>query len=133
MTSELFWMTITVFMTALFWVPYFLDRVAVRGLWPAISGMQAEVNLPHSAWAQRAMRAHENAVENLAIFVPAVLVAHLLHISTPLTQMAVVVYFGARLVHYSVYTLGVPLGRTLSFTVAWGAQMVIIASVLHWL
>ena len=39
-----------------------------------------------------------------------------------LTQMAVVVYFAARLAHYVVYTLGVPLGRTLSFTVAWGAH-----------
>jgi len=133
MTVELFWMTITVFMTALFWVPYFVDRVAVRGLWPAISGTQAEVNLPHSPWAQRAIRAHQNAVENLAIFVPAVLAAHLLGISTPLTKMAVVAYFAARALHYIVYTAGVPLGRTLSFTVGWGAQMVIIASVLRWL
>jgi hypothetical protein len=31
MTTELYWMTLTVFMTALFWVPYVLDRYVVRG------------------------------------------------------------------------------------------------------
>jgi uncharacterized MAPEG superfamily protein len=133
MTVELFWMILTVFMTALFWLPYLIDRIAVRGLWAAVSGTQAEVNLPHSPWAQRAVRAHQNAVENLAIFVPAVLTAHVLNISTPLTRMAAVAYFAARLLHYIVYTAGVPLGRTLCFTVGWVAQMVIIASVLHWL
>ena len=133
MTTELYWMTLTVFMTALFWLPYLIDRVAVRGLWPAISGTLPEGDGPHSMWAQRAIRAHENAVENLAIFVPLVLTAHVLAISTPATRMAAVVYFAARLVHFVVYTAGVPLGRTLAFTVGWGAQMVILASVLHWL
>ena len=133
MTVELYWMTLTVFMTALFWLPYLIDRIAVRGLWPAISGTLPESGGPHSLWAQRAIRAHQNAVENLAIFVPLVLTAHLLTISTPATRMAAVVYFAARLVHFVVYTAGVPLGRTLAFTVGWGAQMVILASVLHWL
>ena len=42
MTTELYWMTLTVLMTALFWVPYILDRVAVRGLMPAISDTKPE-------------------------------------------------------------------------------------------
>ena len=46
---------------------------------------------PIESWiapeAQRAMKAHENAVDNLAIFVPAVLTAHVLGISTPATKM----------------------------------------------
>jgi hypothetical protein len=41
MTTELYWLTLTVLMTALFWVPYFLDRVAVRGMWSTISGTQS--------------------------------------------------------------------------------------------
>ena len=106
MTTELYWMTLTVFMTALFWVPYVLDRYVVRGFWPALAGTQPEGNGPQSVWAQRAIRAHENAAENLAIFVPAVLTAAFLHISTPATRMAVVVYFFARLAHFIVYTFG---------------------------
>lgn len=133
MTTELYWLTLTVLMTALFWVPYFLDRVAVRGIWAAISGTQPENGGPHSLWAQRAIRAHQNAVENLAIFVPAVLTAHALDITTPTTRMGVVVYFFARLLHFCGYTAGVPLARTLTFTVGWGAQIAIIASILHWI
>jgi hypothetical protein len=37
MTTELYWLTLTVLTTALFWVPYILDRLAVRGVWPALS------------------------------------------------------------------------------------------------
>jgi hypothetical protein len=56
MTTELYWMTLTVFMTALFWVPYVLDRYIVRGFWPALAGTQPEGNGPQSVWAQRARR-----------------------------------------------------------------------------
>ena len=133
MTTELYWLTLTVLMTALFWVPYILDRLAVRGVWPALSDTKPEGGGPHSLWAQRAIKAHQNGVENLAIFVPAVLIAHLLNISTPATRMAVVIYFLARLVHFLVYLAGVPVARTLAFAVGWGAQIVILASILRWI
>jgi uncharacterized MAPEG superfamily protein len=130
MNVELAWMTYTVAMTALFWLPYVLDRIAVRGLWPVLANGRPEDALPHSLWAQRAIRAHVNAIENLAIFVPAVVTAHLLNISTPATRMAAIVYFFARLTHFIVQTLGIPVVRTLAFTVGWAAQLVILASVL---
>jgi len=133
MTTELHWMTLTVLMTALFWVPYILDRMVTRGIPATISGAVPEGGAPQSPWAQRAIKAHANAVENLAIFVPAVLAAHVLAVSTPATQMAAAVYFFARLAHFVVYTAGLPAVRTLAFAVGWGAQIVIIASVLGWL
>ncbi len=131
MTTELYWLTLTLLMTALFWLPYVLDRLAVRGMVPALTDTRPESGGPHSLWAQRAIRAHQNAVENLVIFVPAVLIAQLLHISTPATRAAVIVYFFARLVHFLVYTAGVPVVRTLAFAVGWGAQIVIILAVLR--
>ena len=130
MTTELYWLTLTVLMTALFWVPYILDRLVVRGMVPAITDTKPEGGGPHSLWAQRAIRAHTNAVENLVIFIPAVLVAHELSISTPATHMAVVVYFFARLVHFIVYTLGIPVLRTLAFAVAWAMQIVLLLAIL---
>ena len=133
MTTELYWMTLAVLMTALFWVPYVLDRYIVRGFWPALAGTEPEGNGPQSVWAQRAIRAHQNAVENLAIFVPAVLTAAFLHISTPATRMAVVAYFFARLAHFIVYTSGIPVMRTLMFTVGWAAQLIILFSILGWM
>jgi uncharacterized MAPEG superfamily protein len=133
MTAELYWMTLTVLMTALFWLPYVLDRLAVRGLWATVADSQPENFERHSLWAQRSARAHINAVENLAIFVPAVLTAHALNLSTPATQAAAATYFFARLVHYIVYTLGVPVVRTLAFAVGWCAQITILASILGWM
>ena len=130
MTTELYWLTLTVLMTALFWLPYILDRLFVRGLLATVADTKSEGGGPHSLWAQRAIRAHQNAVENLAIFVPAVLMAHVLSISTPATKMAAAVYFFARLVHFVVYTAGIPVARTLSFTVGWIAQLVILAAIL---
>ena len=129
MTKELFWLTLTTLMTGLFWVPYILDRIAVRGLAGAM-GNPSPTDKPQSAWAERAMKAHRNAVENLVVFAALVLTAHVLGISTGLTALAAIVYFFARLAHFLVYTAGLPVLRTLSFAVGWLAQMVFALSIL---
>ncbi len=132
MTTELYWLTLTALMTALFWLPYILDRIMVRGLVTAITGTTAERTDDQSEWAQRAIRAHTNAIENLAIMAPAVLVAHAVGISTPLTQTAVMVYFFARLVHYLVYTFGIPVVRTLAFAAGLLCQLSVLLAILGW-
>jgi uncharacterized MAPEG superfamily protein len=133
MTTELYWLTLTALMTALFWLPYILDRLAVRGVVPTLTDRQAETGAPHSSWAKRAMRAHQNAIENLVIFATVVLVAHAANVSTPVTEAAAIVYFGARLAHFVIYTLGIPLLRTVAFAAGWAAQIAIIASILGWI
>jgi len=130
-TTELYWLTLTALMTALFWVPYVLNRMAMSGLGGALAGGAPDSG-KLSLWAQRAIKAHSNAVENLAVFAPIVLTAHVLGISTAATKAAVVVYFFARLLHFVVYSAGVPGVRTLTFTAGWLAQIAIIASILHW-
>jgi len=37
MSKEIFWLVLTVAMTGLFWVPYILDRIMVRGLMGAMA------------------------------------------------------------------------------------------------
>ncbi len=133
MTTELHWLTLTLLMTALYWIPYILDRLAVRGVVPALTDSKPETGGPHSLWAQRAIKAHANAVENLMIFAPAVLILHALSISTPVTRAAVVVFFAARLVHFLVYLFGVPLLRTIAFFVGWAAQIALLATLLRWI
>jgi uncharacterized MAPEG superfamily protein len=133
MTKELYWTTLTVLMTAVFWLPYILDRLMVRGIIPAISDTKPETHNRQSVWAQRAIRAHINAVENLVVFVAAILIAHALNISTPATQMAAMVYFFARLAHYVVYTLGIPYTRTPTFAIGWACQITILLSILGWI
>lgn len=117
MSYELKWLIYTIMLTSLLWIPYVLNRIIVRGLLPAMGNPSSD-DRPHSAWAERTIKAHTNAVENLVLFAPAVLTVHVLGISTSVTQTAVVVYFFARLAHYLIYIAGVPVLRTLAFTIS---------------
>jgi fatty acid desaturase len=60
------------------------------------------------------MAAHTNAVENLIVFAPLVLAARALSIATAVTAFACALYFWSRLAHVVVFTLGIPVLRTLS-------------------
>jgi uncharacterized MAPEG superfamily protein len=122
MKKELLWLAYTLVMTAIFWVPYILNRLKEQGVWPAVSNPNANLT-PDAAWAKRMMNAHKNAVENLVIFAPLVLALQAVNVSTPLTVGACETYFFTRLVHFAVYTAGVPVVRTLAFAVGFGCQM----------
>jgi uncharacterized MAPEG superfamily protein len=128
MSKEIFWLVLTVAMTGLFWVPYILDRAVVRGLVGSMANPSPN-DKPQSAWAQRAMAAHENATENLVIFAPLVLVAQALGISTPATALACVLYFWARLAHFVIYAAGIPVLRTLSFVAGFVAQAILVLAI----
>jgi uncharacterized MAPEG superfamily protein len=128
MSKELFWLVLTVAMTGVFWVPYILDRSAVRGLVGAMAN-PSPANKPQSVWAQRMMAAHTNAVENLVIFAPLVLATQDLSIATPATAFACALYFWSRLVHYVVYTLGIPVLRTLAFVGGFIAQAILVLAI----
>jgi len=117
-----------VLLTAVQWVPYILNEIMVRGLIDAV-GYPANPK-PLSPWAERAKKAHYNSVENLVIFAPAVVLAQMLGVVNATTGMAAMVYFWARVVHYLVYTFGVPWLRTISFTVNWVCTIVILWQVL---
>ena len=116
MTTELYWLTASALLVGLMWMPYVLNRIAVRGLMRAVGNPQAD-DKPHSPWAERALLAHKNALESLVVFAALVLVAHAADISNGITQGAVVIFFFARLAHYIVYILGIPFARTLTFAV----------------
>ena len=129
MTSELYWLTLTCLLISVMWVPYILNRIAVRGLLPAM-GYEGPDAKPHSAWAERAMAAHRNAVENIGVFAALVLTAHALGISGGATATAAAVYFFARLVHWVVYVAAVPVVRTLAFAVSWACMIVFALAIL---
>jgi uncharacterized MAPEG superfamily protein len=123
MKTELLYLAFVTAFTGLLWVPYILDRVAVRGLMDAVG--YPENPKPQSLWAQRLMKAHANAVENLVIFAPLVLLAQGLDITGTAIATAAVVYFWARVVHALSYTFAIPWVRTIAFTVGFCAQAVV--------
>lgn len=128
MKPELLYLALVTAFTGLLWVPYILDRVAVRGLVDAVG--YPENPKPQSPWAQRLMKAHTNAVENLVVFAPLVLLAGVTGVTSAIVGTAAAVYFWARVVHAASYTFAVPWVRTLSFTVGFFAQAVIAWQVL---
>ena len=128
MTPELFWLTLTVILTGLLWVPYILNRVMVRGLGGSMAN-PSKGDKPHAPWATRLMFAHDNAVENLVVFAPLVLILAQLDYSTKWTVYACAVYFWARVAHLIVYTMGLPVFRTLAFTVGFLAQAVLALAI----
>jgi len=130
MKPELFWLALTATMTGLFWVPYVLNRAVRRGVPGAFLTPRMEEASVEAEWAQRARRAHSNAVENLVVFTALVLTAQLAGVSNPTTACAAAVYFWARLGHYVVLALGIPYARTAVWTVSWVAEMVIAWQVL---
>ena len=135
MSQALFWLTMTAFMTALFWLPYSLNRIMRRGLVAAMANPKVNDENPYinglASWAQRAYFAHVNATENLAIFASLAIVAHLAGAGDVGTiVLACQVYFFARLAHYIIYAAGIPVARTLLFAVSWLATVVMALALL---
>ena len=128
MSRELMWLTLTVILTGVLWIPYILDRCKVRGLMGAMANPSRN-DKPQSPWAQRLYFAHSNAVENLMIFAPLVLILDSIGHSTESTVIACAVYFWARLAHAIIYAMGIPVLRTLAFTVGFLAQVALVLAV----
>jgi uncharacterized MAPEG superfamily protein len=114
MTSELNYLVLVTLLTALCWVPYILNPK------------------PHSPWAERLKAAHANGVENLVVFAPLVLAAHVAGVSNDTTVLACATFFWARVAYLFAYTFAVPWVRTLTFAVgfvcilALGIQLLVV-------
>ncbi len=130
MTKEIFWLTLTVILTGLIWVPYIIDRVMVRGLMGAM-GHPYRHEKPQSLWAQRMMHAHANAIENLGVFGFLVLIADSLNVRTDATAFACALYFWSRVAHLLVYAFGTPVLRTLTFVAGFAGQAILALAIFN--
>ncbi|NIV17834.1 MAG: MAPEG family protein [Woeseiaceae bacterium] len=128
MSAELTMLTWVIALTAVSWVPYILNAIMVRGLVDAVG--YPEDPKPLAPWAERMKKAHYNAVENLVLFAPVVLILHALAITNETTVMACTIYFWARVTHYVVYALAIPWLRTLAFTVSWVCIVALLLQLL---
>jgi uncharacterized MAPEG superfamily protein len=120
MTTDLTMLTWTAAFTAVLWLPYISAHILNVGLMEAVTYRADDA--PRPAWAERARKAHYNAVENLAPFAALVIVAHLTGAANAATAAAAIVYFWARVAHFGLYVAGVPFGRTTAFAVGWAAM-----------
>ncbi len=128
MTSELMSLTWVTTLTAIMWMPYILNLIAVRGLVDAVG--YPEDPKPLSAWAAKMKASHSNAVENLVVFAALVLIADAANVSNATTVLACQIYFWARLVHLLAYTFAIPWVRTLAFAAGFGCQVALILQLI---
>ena len=122
MKTELTYLVLVAALTGLMWIPYVLNRLAVRGISDTVG--YPENPKPQTPWANRMKAAHANAVENLVVFAALVLAAGIAGVSNGATMFAAALYFWSRLVHVIAYTFAVPWVRTLAFAGGFVAQAI---------
>lgn len=132
LSPELFWAVATAFATSLFWVPHTLQRIKEFRIHDALRDPTHD-RPTQAAWAQRAIRAHTNAIENLAVFAIFALALHITGTGTQLTANAAIVFFAARMAHYCIYSLGLPWLRTPMFAIGLAAQSILAFRLFGWL
>lgn len=124
--TSLQWLAAAAFMTALFWMPYVLERMAALGVIGALKPVEPEDELKQALWARRAKRAHYNGVENLVVFATLVLVAQAMgKADAAQVLLASQIYFWARLVHFPALTLGIAGVRTAAYLTSFAAQLMV--------
>lgn len=124
--TSLEWLAAAALMTALFWMPYVLERMAALGIFGAIKTVEPEDELKQALWARRAKRAHYNAVENLTVFATLVLVAQAMgKADGAQVLLASQIYFWARVVHFPALTFGLPGIRTVAYLAGFAAQVMV--------
>ena len=129
LSTELNWLVATLLMTSLFWIPYIINRMLEQGIFNALWDRFGQTDT-QKGWAHRMMQAHNNAIENLAIFAPLVLLIQITGMNSTTTATACSVYFFARLTHYFVFTFALPLLRVVTFLTGFGAQLILAATLI---
>ncbi len=129
LTTEVYWLLLTIIMTATMWLPYIVNRIVELGIVPAFMDPYGHTKAK-APWANRMMAAHVNAVENLVLLAPLVILLVMQNASTANTELAVQVYFFARLAHFLLFTFAVPLLRIVAFLLGFAAQLVLILALL---
>ena len=129
-TTELYWLILTIIMTGLLWIPQIIHSVLKVGPTKALL-YPNEATTHYADWAKRSKAAHNNAVENLIIFAPLTILVVILGAENEMTAITASVYFFARAVHFFMHTLAVPLMRTLMFLIGFACQIVMAFTIFN--
>src|SRR6202158_2165773 len=118
MSTDLKYLAFTAILTAALWIPYITCQVMTNG-WLEPPNYRDPAQRPVPLWGKRADRAYLNAVEAFAPFAALVIVAHLAGKANAMTAFWAGCYFWLRLAHAAAYLLGIPLIRTVIFTLGY--------------
>jgi len=129
-SPELYWLVLTITITALMWGPQIIQSIFKVGLKTAFL-YPDEAATHYASWAKRAKLAHSNAVQNLVIFAPLTLLVLALGLSSDMTAYIAIIYFFARTFHYIMHIIAIPLTRTICFLIGVACQIVMAATIFN--
>jgi uncharacterized MAPEG superfamily protein len=125
MTTDLTMLVATAVFCLLIPAVYLTGRSQVPGgfQW-ALGNRDRPIDVP--PWVGRAVRAHQNMVENLAPFAILVLVAHVTGRANATTALGAHLFFWGRVAHLVTYVAGMVPLRTIAFFVATAGEILIL-------
>ena len=131
LSSEMYWLTLNVILTAAMVIPYAIYRMNKLGGILQVFKTPLPGDSPFDeAWAHRAYRAHMNAFEGIAMFAPLALAVQLSGIGNEVTALACATYFWARLVYAPLYYFDVPYLKTTVWFIGLIATLVLAQQLL---
>jgi len=134
MTPDLWILICLALLTEILTLPPVVARGAVPGGIRWIFYNRDTVLPGVAPWGGRAVRAHANLADNLAMYAVVIGLAHVTGATNGVTLMAGCALLAARVLHAVVYIAGIPYLRTAVFTVAQVSMLVYVWQiVVHFL
>jgi uncharacterized MAPEG superfamily protein len=130
MTTDLQMLVWTALLSVSMPVVYLVGRASAPGGLAWAFGNRDQP-LEAAPWAGRAVRAHQNLVENLAPFAILVLVAHVTGLANATTALGATIFFWGRVLHAVVYAAGILYLRTAVFFVGVLGELLILIQLLR--
>jgi len=107
-------------------------RTRETGLAYNASARDESCAAPVGVMTGRLLRAQNNLLETLPLFIAAVLIAHAAGIHTPTTEWAARLYLIGRLAYLPLYAFGVPYLRSMAWLLSIaGILMLIVSALAH--
>lgn len=127
MSTDLTMLTFSALLTLLLALPGTTALILQKGL-PFAAGNRDE---PYELadWAERAVRAHRNMLENLPVFAALVLVAQVSGATNETTALGATLFFWGRVAHAVVYIAGIAWVRTAAFALSLIGLLMIAAEI----
>ena len=123
MTPDLWILLCLALLTEILTLPPVVARATVPGGIKWIFHNRDTVLAGVAPWGGRAVRAHDNLADNLAMYGAVIGIVHITGAANGVTMMAGLVLLAARVLHAVVYIAGIPYLRTAVFAVAQVAML----------
>ncbi len=130
MTPDLWILLSLAVLTELLTLPPLVARGSVPGGIKWIFYNRDTVLSGVAPWGHRAVRAHNNLADNLAIYAAVIGIAHITGATNGTTFIAGIVLLIARVLHAMVYIAGIPYLRTAVFAVGQLAMFIYVWQII---